>query len=327
MPVSPGTAFEFQLRSDHSRLFRSDASLMRFITSVAALTVLASGFTHAADRTAKSDPAAKNSVLKSSESQGWLIQETASFRIFSRANSADSRRLPEACEALRRQLQETWLGNASDEWSPRCDVVLHPTVEGYVRELGPASRQSSGCTSIDIKKGQVLKRRIDLRADADDWMSSALPHELTHVVLAERFATKQIPRWADEGMAILSEPSARQAVRRSAMERALSKAPRYSAGDLMALSEYPGGMQRDAFYGQSASLVAFLIERDSPERFLEFVELSQKQGIERAIHDVYGLRSLAELDARWRPQVLDRGQSAELFAARISRITAGRYLD
>jgi hypothetical protein len=86
-------------------------------------------------------------------------------------------------------------------------------------------------------------------------------------------------------------------------------------------------VQRDAFYGQSASLVAFLIERDSPERFLEFVELSQKQGVEGAVKEVYGLRSLAELDIRWRPQILDRGQSAELFAARISRITAGRYLD
>ena len=95
----------------------------------------------------------------------------------------------------------------------------------------------------------------------------------------------------------------------------------------MGLADYPSGAQRDAFYGQSASLVAFLLERDSPERFLEFVELAQKQGFERALTEVYALRSLTELDSRWRPQLLDRGQSAELFAARISRITAGRYLD
>lgn len=300
---------------------------MRFITFSTALIVLVAGGARAGEDPVRSATASDNVVARSYESQGWLIQETAAFRVFCRANCADVKRLPEACEALRRQLQETWLGSASSDWSPRCDVVLHPTVASYDRELGPASRQSSGCTSIDIKKGLVLKRRIDLRADADDWLISALPHELTHVVLAEKFATKQIPRWADEGMAILSEPSARQAVRRSAMERALGKAPRFTAGELIALTEYPAGAQRDAFYGQSASLVAFLIERDSPERFLEFVERGQKQGFERALAEVYAIRSLAELDSHWRPQLLDRGQSAELFAGRISRITAGRYLD
>ncbi len=300
---------------------------MRLFTSLATVLVLVAGVARAGESPVKRQSPSENVVAKSYESQGWLVQETVSFRVFCRTGNPDAARLPEACEALRRQLQETWLGAGSTEWSPRCDVVLHPTVAGYVRELGPASRQSSGCASIDIQKGKVLKRRIDLRADADDWMISALPHELTHVVLADRFATKQIPRWADEGMAILSEPVARQAVRRSAMERALGKAPRYTAADLMGLAEYPSGAQRDAFYGQSASLVAFLIERDSPERFLEFVELGQKQGFERALTEVYALRSLTELDSHWRPQLLDRGQSAELFAARISRITAGRYLD
>jgi hypothetical protein len=33
-----------------------------------------------------------------------------------------------------------------------------------------------------------------------------LPHEITHVVLADRFNTKPMPRWADEGMAVLTEP-------------------------------------------------------------------------------------------------------------------------
>jgi hypothetical protein len=40
--------------------------------------------------------------------------------------------------------------------------------------------------------------------------------------------------------------------------------------------------------------------------------------------EVYQIRSLAELDARWRPQLIERGPSAELFAARIARITAGQ---
>ena len=158
-------------------------------------------------------------------------------------------------------------------------------------------------------------------------MISALPHELTHVVLADRFATRQIPRWADEGMAILSEPAAKQAIRRSAMQRALTRAPRYAAGELVSLAEYPSSDRRDAFYGQSASLVAYLIERESPARFLEFLQLGQKQGFEQALTEIYKFRSLGELDAHWRPQLIERGQSAELFAARIAKITAGQQID
>jgi hypothetical protein len=266
-------------------------------------------------------------LTKTYQTQGWLVQEAGSFRVVCRIDFADAERLPAACEALRRQLQDTWFGGTSEDWSPRCEIVLHAAVAGYVRELGPGSRLSSGCATIDVEKGRVVKRRIDLRADADDWMISALPHELTHVVLAERFATKQIPRWADEGLAILSEPESRQAIRRSAMQRALARTPRYSADDLLTLRDYPAADRRDAFYGQSASLVAYLIDRDSPERFLEFLQVGQKLGFEQALQQIYGLRSLADLDARWRPQLLDRGQSVELFAARIARITAGRQID
>lgn len=295
-----------------------------------AIALLASGLLTAPGSAAEklgradaADPAGKVSVVN-----GWLIQETRSFRVVCRTDLADAKRLPDACEALRKQLQETWLGAAADEWSPRCEIVVHPTVAGYVRQLGPASRQSSGCATVDVERGSVVKRRVDLRADAADWLVAALPHELTHVVLAEKFTRRQIPRWADEGMAILSEPAARQATRRAAMQRALARTQRYTAGELLAVADYPSGERRDAFYAQSASLVAYLIERDSPARFLEFLQLGQKQGFEQALAEVYQIKSSLDLDARWRPQLLDRGQSAELFASRIALITSGkRQLD
>jgi hypothetical protein len=266
-------------------------------------------------------------VLKSYQKQGWLIQETSSFRVFCLPNLPEAKRLPEACEELRRQLQETWLGENDKSWTPRCDIVVHASVAGYVRELGAESRQSSGCATIDIEHGKVAKRRVDLRADAADWLTTALPHELTHVVIAGRFSARQIPRWADEGIAILAEPGARQAVRRKAMQTALYRVERFSAAELISLRDYPAAARRDAFYGQSASLVTFLIERDSPAKFLDFLEAGQKVGYERALADVYQIRSLADLDARWRPQLLDRGPAAELFASRISRITAGSRID
>ncbi|MGE5194089.1 MAG: peptidase MA family metallohydrolase [Deltaproteobacteria bacterium] len=301
--------------------------MIRSFLSIATVTLCCGTTARAAEKPAAASRPVAGEISRTYTTQGWLVQESASFRVFCRTDCTDAKRLPAACEALRRQLQETWFGEATDAWSLRCDIVLHPSVAGYVRELGPGSQQSSGCATIEIEKGRVVKRRVDLRADAADWMSSSLPHELTHVVLADKFATKQVPRWADEGMAILSEPADRQSIRRSAMQRAFGRAPRYAAGDLLALREYPSGDHRDAFYGQSASLVAYLIERDSPEKFIEFLELGQRKGFEPALAEIYGLRSLAALDARWHPQLLDRGPSAGLFAARIARITSGRQID
>ena len=43
-------------------------------------------------------------------------------------------------------------------------------------------------------------------ADIDRILASGLPHEVTHVILADLFPQQQIPRWADEGMAVLTEP-------------------------------------------------------------------------------------------------------------------------
>jgi hypothetical protein len=298
--------------------------MRRRIVTIATVIIIAGDFVLGGEARPAATRPASTIVAKTYESKGWLIQETGSFRVICRRDFTGALRLAEACEALRRQLQETWLGDVADDWTPRCEIVLHPTVAGYVRELGDGSLTSSGCATIDLEKGRVVKRRVDLRADADDWMNSALPHELTHVVLAEKFTAKQIPRWADEGMAILSEPVAKQALRRSAMQRALARTPRFAAGDLLSLAEYPAADRRDVFYGESASLVAYLIELDSPARFLEFTQLGQKQGFERALAEVYQIRSLADLDARWRPRLIERGQSAELFAARIARITSGQ---
>src|SRR5258708_13195533 len=69
----------------------------------------------------------KSGVTKTYESQGWLVFESPSFRVFCRANLADAGRLPESCEALPRQLQNPWVGQAAEKWAPPGDISSHPT--------------------------------------------------------------------------------------------------------------------------------------------------------------------------------------------------------
>ena len=100
-----------------------------------------------------------------------------------------------------------------------------------------------------------------------------------------------------------------------------------AAAELTALADYPAPARLEMFYGQSASLVAFLMERESPSKFLEFVELSTTIPAEQALAQVYGMRNWRELDVAWRTRMLTPGESAELLAARVKEITAFRNVD
>jgi hypothetical protein len=267
--------------------------------------------------------AAESVTVRSYQWGRWEVRETANFRIFSLPGHEGAQRLPEVCEALRNDLQGTWFGTSTGgAWTPKCDVMVQPNTADYRRILGPASAGSSGCTSLDLDAGRVTKRRIDLRGDAEDWMTAALPHELTHVVVADRFSKRQLPRWADEGMAILAEPEFKQNRRAQELEKAIERNVLFTGGELVTTGDYPAAARRDAFYGQSASLVGFLIERDSPEKFLQFVELAMETSYDKALADVYGITSTSQLETMWRPRLRIREQTPVLMAERLTRIIA-----
>jgi hypothetical protein len=126
-----------------------------------------------------------------------------------------------------------------------------------------------------------------------------LPHEATHVVLAGRFGDHPVPRWADEGMAVLSEP-------RERIERHLRNLPQHRAdhhlfgtGQLMKLDAYPDPRYIGPFYAQSVSLVDFLTERAGPRVFAKFLREGMAGSYEAALQRYYGIQSFAELEQQW----------------------------
>jgi len=225
---------------------------------------------------------------------------TRDFQICCCGSNVDPQPVAETCERLRRQLRQIWF-QADDDctWSPRCQVVVHPTLESYVRQLGPGSEGTSGCSSIELDSGRVVVRRIDLRADAEGWLTESLPHELTHVVLADRFSSRRIPRWADEGLAILAESVEKQQLRERTWLAESRAGMQFNARDLFAVDAPPPSNRHNAFYGQSASLVRFLIEQGTPGRFMGFVEATQQHGSVKALQETYGFDSVEHLQQLW----------------------------
>jgi hypothetical protein len=195
--------------------------------------------------------------------------------------------------------QAAWLAvGPARAWTPKCEIVVHHEVGDYVAYLGPGSEQTSGCATIRLDQGHVVMRRIDLREDALDWRTESLPHELMHVVLADRFSNRRIPPWADEGIAMLSETVQKRERRMTELRRVAANGTTYAVRDLMAVQSCPEPALRNAFYGQSVALTGLLLEWGTRKQLLEFVEASLDAGPDAALTAVYGNRAAVDLDKR-----------------------------
>ncbi len=227
----------------------------------------------------------------------WQIHETANFRIFHRdARLAES--AANVAEAVR-AAQAKRLGSqaAAKPWVPACEIYLYP--DG--KALAAATQQpenSLGFSTMSINGAQVVARRVNLRADHPQLLAAILPHEVTHVVLADIFTVKQIPRWADEGLAVLAEPRSEQQLRWAELQEPLESGRLFELNKLMGM-DYPDPKDWSLYYAQSVSLTRFLVEQDSPERFIRFVLDSHEKGTESALHDAYHINGFADLQARW----------------------------
>ena len=224
--------------------------------------------------------------------------QTENFRVSSPGNP-DARAVGRLCEAWRTHLRTTWSPQQEALiWSAKCEVVVHASQGSYATAVGRGAERTAGSSLIDFKDKQVSLRRIDLLAEGGRGLA-ALPHELTHVVLADLFGGRQPPRWADEGLAMLGDSQEKQKLHQQDLEAAFDQGLHFRAVDLMTMRGYPQPHRMGAFYGQSASMTAYLAHRDEPAKFVTFIRGSMEKGYDQALRDVYAIDGVAELERLW----------------------------
>lgn len=249
-------------------------------------------------------------IVSRSRHGRWLVLETENFQVCSDGSATNATGLARRAEALRSALRSKWLGRSSGgSWNPRCQIVLHRKRESYAAAVGRGSERSVGSSLVEVDDGQIVGRRIDLLADQTQFRSAALPHELTHIVLRERFASTAPPRWADEGAAILADPQTKQARHSNDLTKALARQDLFRIGELLTMDEYPRPDRMGAFYGQSAALAQFLVERVDADRFVKFIECAMIEGYDAALRKCYGIGGVSELDLQWRQHVYQANAS------------------
>ncbi len=226
--------------------------------------------------------------------------ETANFRVLAYGTRPVEASAGQACETLRTELYAKWAGDDSPAaWLPKCDVVLHPSDASYLKEVGTGAASTVASSLVDQQRGHTRVRRIDVRTSDSDWQTAALPHEMTHVVLADRFAGRTLPRWIDEGVAILADPAEKRRRHKAEFTGALANRSAFRIVELLTLDDYPAANRWGTFYGQSVSVVEYLVDQKSPADFVTFVDLALDQGYDASLRKVYGIAGIAELEQHY----------------------------
>jgi RNA polymerase sigma factor (sigma-70 family) len=202
-----------------------------------------------------------------------------------------ARLLAEAAERQRKEQALLWLGKELPAWSAPCPVRVTINAEGS----GGATTFTYGPDAVE-KRDKVEKRDMHLEGSLDKLLASVLPHEVTHTVLADYFGAP-VPRWADEGGAVLAEDEQEQQ-RHARLAREMADQGRLiPLSRLLALREYPDDVM--ALYVSGYALTRFLVERKDRPTFLAFAKQGKAGDWAAAVKEHYGLHDLSELERQW----------------------------
>jgi hypothetical protein len=236
---------------------------------------------------------------------GWLVSETGNFRIFHKQDEPFAEKVAQVAERTRSEMARKWFGNEPAAWSPRCELIVYPTGQEYSQATGvpSASPGHSRIHSDETNAARVLARWMHMRLDTPAMLETVLPHEATHVVIAGQFGSFPVPRWADEGIAVLTEPETKIQQHRQNLVRCHQEGLLFGLKELMIMPEYPKEPRRvTAFYAQSVVLVEYLTSLRGPTVFTSFVRDGLRDGYDTALQRHYAM-SFAQLQQGWNQHI------------------------
>ncbi len=224
-----------------------------------------------------------------------------------------ARDIGEAAEQSRTTLARSWLDRPLGDWNFRCRI-----------EVECRDEDGSGWTNYELLGGNVIRIGIEMQGSPDRLMDYVLPHEITHAILVTALG-KTLPRWADEGAAMIAEAQSEQIRQRLVAEQLLKTGQAISFRKFLELEKYPQEKSRMfAFYAQSHSVTEYLIAHGGRSRFLAFVRDGAAGDWDGAIERHYRLTGVEALESAWsewvaessakrnknpREQILVRGSS------------------
>lgn len=221
---------------------------------------------------------------------GALFSMGASFRTTNFLVDAPTPQLAQQvgqyAEHYRKEKAQLWLGQEMAPWPEPCPLKVKIAMSG-----------AGGATSFAFDRGRVLGQNMTIEGSIDRLLASVLPHEVTHTVFAQYFRCP-VPRWADEGGAVLSEDEVERN-RHDMLVRQILNSPGRAMPlrRLFSLRDYPGDVM--VLYAEGYSVSQFLVDAGGRQTFLAFVAQGMNEGWDHAVRASYRYNSVEELEQAW----------------------------
>jgi hypothetical protein len=204
-------------------------------------------------------------------------------------------------ERYRQEKALEWLGREMPPWPQPCPLTVKVTMSG-----------AGGATSFAFDNGQVLGQRMNIEGSLERLLNSVLPHEVTHTVFAHYFRCP-VPRWADEGGAVLSEDDVERGRHDQMARQVLRQGRAFTLRRLFSLREYPSDVM--CLYAEGFSVVNFLVASSNRPQFLQFVAHGMQYGWDQAAQTYYRYRNLEEMEQAWLNYLKSPGHQAPTILA------------
>lgn len=150
-------------------------------------------------------------------------------------------------------------------WDNRAKIYIAKDNDEYLKKFRCQS-WSAACVDYRNKIIYTFPSQRDFY--------STLSHELTHIIFREYIGTVKVPLWLDEGMATYiqykNKPEKRFII--AEVKKSIKDDSYIDFSKIQNIHHLSSDKKEvDAFYWQSFSMVAFLIERYSNAKFSEFL--------------------------------------------------------
>jgi hypothetical protein len=206
-----------------------------------------------------------------------------------------AKQVGDAAERHRATLAKRWLGKKLPDWTSPCRIDVTLSLE-----------RIGGLTSVSFSERQVVSIGVKVTGPLDRILNGPLPHELTHALFADHFGF-QVPRWADEGGAILSEDGAQGERQNKSFQQILADERQIPLRRFLAMRDYPSDM--GCLYAQGHSVSRFLVDAKGHRRFLVFIRQGMEDGWDEAVRSQFGYNSVEDLEQAWLGWVSHRRQA------------------
>jgi hypothetical protein len=187
-------------------------------------------------------------------------------------------------EYYRKEKAMQWLGREMPTWQEPCPVKVKVTIGG-----------AGGATSFNFMHGQVWQT-MTIEGSVDRLLASVLPHEITHTVFAHYYRCP-MPRWADEGGAVLSEDDLERSRHDMMVRQILNAGRAIPLRRLFTLRDYP--REVGSLYAEGYSVADFLVASSSRPVFLAFVAHGMQYDWDSAVQTHYRYPSVDKLEEAW----------------------------